>query len=255
MFTEYEEMLLNMKPAPFQALHRGFVINCAGEDYFSSCIHPLYDRNQDMEEKISSCEEFLERLDIDPAFRIIFEKSYQRFDEELYRRGYEKAGQGLVKALDIKNLQEELFTFASFIQNGVFFEESLKDIWINDRVYLMEMRGEQKSLFIDSVSRVPLKAAYFTLVEQNVLLGQGLAMFSGDRMLIHSVVINKKYRRLSYGRRLLMSMLSFGLRSGARRAIADIDYRNANGLRLFEKVGFTDLYPYGYRMKRREKLQ
>lgn len=255
MFTEYEELLLNIKPAPFQGVHKGFVIHCGGEDRFSSCIHPLYSRNQDMQEKISSCEEFVERLGIDPAFRIIFEKGYQRFDEELYRRGYEKVGQGLVKALDIEKLREELFTFASFIQNGVFFEESLKDIWVNDRVYLLEMREDRKDLFVDSMSRVMLKSAYFSLVDQNVLLGQGLAMFSGDKMLIHSIVINKKYRRLSYGRRLLMSMLSFGLRGGSKIAVTDIDYRNTTALKLFEKVGFEDLYPYCYRMKRREMKQ
>lgn len=249
MFIKYEEMLLNIRPAPYQLLNQGFLINFAGRDLFTSSVHPLYERNVDRERKIDSCERFFKAQDMAPSFRIVFQKDYQFFDEELFRRGYEKTGQGLVKQIEIKKIQDELFTFASFIENGIFVDEILKEFWLSEHYYLMNFDEEQELIFEDAINRVPLKAVYFTFVEQNTLLGQGLAMFEGNTMIIHTLVINEKFRNLSYGRRLLMSMLSYGLRSGAKKAITDIELNHSVAMKLFDKVGFEDLYAYWYRKK------
>lgn len=249
MFIHYEEKLLNAKPAPFQGLNHGFVMNFAGSEAFTSSIHPLYERNEYAAEKIDSCQDFCKEKGMDPCFRIVFQKDYQAFDDELFRQGYEKVGQGLVKHLDIHTVQKELFTFASFIQNGVFVEEELKEFWISEHAYLMDLDKEEEELLIDSVAKSPLKTVYFTFVEHNTLLGQGLAMFQGETMVIHTLVINPKFRALSYGKRLLMSMLSYGLQQGAMEAIADIDTKNVPALKLFHKIGFDDLYAYCYRRK------
>lgn len=255
MFIECEEMFLSTKIAPLQAIHKGFILNLSGSDYFTSSIHPLYYRNENTGEKIHSCERISVGTGIDPCFRIVLFKEYQPFDEELFRRGYERIKQGIVKHIDIKSIQDELFTFASFIQNGVFVEESLKEFWLSEYSYFMGFDKLQEELFVRRTDRVLHKTVYFTLVEQNTFLGQGIAMFEEETMILDSLVINPKFRNLAYGRRLLMSMLSFGLRNGALRAIVDLDAKNVPSLKLFSEVGFEDFYPYYYRFKNRQKIK
>ena len=250
MFIKYEELLLNSKPAAFTTLYEGLIINYAGINQFTKSIHPLYDRRNNIHERIASVEAILANYNQIPEYRIVFQKDYQEFDEELFRNGYERSGHGTVKMIDIKPLQNELFTFANFIQNGVFIEEEIKDFWLDDFSYLMNYSQVEDKIFRDSIKRLIVPCSTFTLIEENTLIGQAYATFQENYMIINSVVINKKTRNLSYGKRLLMSMLSYGLKRGAEIAIADVDYLDTAGNKLFDKVKFEDIYGYCYRIKR-----
>ena len=250
MFIKYEEMLINSKPAPFTTLNEGFIINYAGFEQFTSSIHPLYNRDKDLKSKITECEEILKTYNIIPEFRIVFQKDYQPLDEELFRHGYERNGQGTVKMIDIKSLQNELFTFANFIENGIFVEESIKDFWLSDHSYLMNLSSEHDRIYRSCIKKLIVKAATFTLIEENTLIGQGFVTFQKEFMIIGNIIINPKFRTLSYAKRLLMSMLSYGLKKGAAVAIADVDYENTPANRLFSKVKFEDIYGYCYRIKK-----
>jgi N-acetylglutamate synthase-like GNAT family acetyltransferase len=152
--------------------------------------------------------------------------------------------------IDIKPLQNELFTFANFIQNGVFIEEEIKDFWIDDFSYLLNYSQVEDKIFRDSIKRLIVPCSTFNLIEENTLIGQAYATFQENYMIINSIVINKKTRNLSYGKRLLMSMLSYALKRGAEIAIADVDYLDTAGNKLFDKVKFEDIYGYCYRIKR-----
>ncbi len=250
MFIKYEEMLLNSKPAAFTTLYEGLIINYAGIDQFTKCIHLLYDRKNNTKNKIINVEAILLKYNQMPEFRIIFQKDYQEFDQELFNHGYEKNGHGTVKMIDIKALQNELFTFANFIQNGVFIEEEIKDFWIDDYSYLMRYSQQDDKIFKSSIKKTIVSCSTFTLIEENTLIGQAYATFQENYMIINNIVINKKTRNLSYGKRLLMSMLSYGLKKGAEIAIAYVNYNDSAGNKLFDKVKFEDIYGYCYRVKR-----
>lgn len=108
----------------------------------------------------------------------------------------------------------------------------------------------EDKIFRDSIKRLIVPCSTFTLIEENTLIGQAYATFQENYMIINSIVINKKTRNLSYGKRLLMSMLSYALKRGAEIAIADVDYLDTAGNKLFDKVKFEDIYGYCYRIKR-----
>ncbi len=249
MFIKYEELLLNSKPATFATLYEGFIINYAGIDSFTKSVHPLYDIKNDIQKKISTVETILSKYGQIPEYRIIFQKDYRELDEALFKNGYERIAQGTVKLIDIKPLQNELFTFANFIQNGVFVEEGIKDFWLEDFAYLMNYSQKEDKIFRSLVKNLIVPCNTFTLIEENTLIGQAYATFQENYMIINNIVINKKTRNLSYGRRLLMSMLSYGLKMGAEFAIADVDYSDTAGNKLFNKVNFEDIYGYCYRRK------
>ena len=250
MFIKYEEMLLNSKPATFTTLYEGTIINYAGINQFNNCVHLLYDRKNNIQSKIAQIESILLKYNQVPEYRIIFQKDYQTFDDELFKHGYEKNGHGTVKMINIKALQNELFTFANFIQNGVFIEEEIKEFWIGDYSYLMKFTEIEDKLFRSSIKNTIVPCSTFTLIEENTLIGQAYATFQNNVMIINNIVINKKTRNLSYGKRLLMSMLSYGLNKGAEIAVADVNFNDVVGNKLFDKVKFEDIYGYCYRIKR-----
>ncbi len=253
MFIKYEELLLNSNPAAFTTLYEGLIINYAGINQFTKSIHPLYDRKKNIYERITKAEIIVSKYNQIPEYRIVFQKDYQEFDEELFKNGYERNGHGTVKMIDIKPLQNELFTFANFIQNGVFIEEEIKDFWIDDFSFLMNYSQSEDKIFRDSLKRLIVPCSTFTLIEEDTLIGQAYATFQENYMVINNIVINKKTRNLSYGKRLLMSVLSYGLKKGAEIAIADVNYLDVAANKLFNKVKFEDVYGYCYRIKRTNK--
>lgn len=251
MFIKYEEMLLNSKPAPLTSIFEGFMINYGGFEKFTQSIHPLYGRdNKGTHEKTLRCEDIIKSRGFESRYRIVFQNDYKELDEELFKSGYERESQGTVKGIDISNLQRELFTFANFIQNGVYVEEELKDFWLSDYSYLMNIAEYDTKALADSIRGRLSKFVYFTLIEENILLGQGYVTFQEEFMIINNIIINPKYRRLSYGRRLLMSMLSYGFKQGASIALADVFYDDIPSNKLFQKVNFEDIYGYCYRVKK-----
>lgn len=75
MFIKYEELLLNSKPAAFTTLYEGLIINYAGINQFTKSIHPLYDRKNNIHERIASVEAILANYNQIPEYRIVFQKT------------------------------------------------------------------------------------------------------------------------------------------------------------------------------------
>lgn len=249
MIHTCEELLFNVNTSYYTAMHSGFLVDYINIDR-PCCIYAMSDKRSKLTERINSIEYTLRKNRLAPCYRLVSHGDFQQLDSVLLRNGYEMSDQGSVEFIELEHLRRELFTFASFLQNGVYIEEQLLDVWLEDFMYLHQYNDDYYRVFKNNMTRSYSDFVYFSLVEEGRLIGEAYAAIDRDIMIIKDIVIQEEYRGLKYGHRLLMSMLSFALKQDCKSCIIEVNSRNTVAVRLLNSVGFRTLYQYWYRIKK-----
>ena len=77
----------------------------------------------------------------------------------------------------------------------------------------------------------------------------GLSVQQEDFIGFYDIVVAKEQRRKGYGGRMMDGLLAHGQRNGARMAYLQVMLNNPPALRLYEGLGFKEVYQYWYRVK------
>ncbi len=77
----------------------------------------------------------------------------------------------------------------------------------------------------------------------------GLGVLQAGYIGLYDIAVAPELRRRGYGQRLVESLLAWGKGAGAHTAYLQVMLNNAPALRLYEKVGFREIYQYWYRVK------
>lgn len=243
-----EEILLNSDPSVADLFENDFLIKMLSNQH-PCMIHAIGDKKTSLADRIEYIEGLLSKKRRKPVYRILYTEEYRMLDEELFKQGYEKVNEGSVKYMDIRKIQKELFTFAAFIQNGVFAESSLESFWVDRYREFHGMKAEQLNIFVDNMRRSQEDFYYFTLMQQNTMIGLAYAAMDRGIFAIRDVVVAPRYQGLSYGRRLVMSMLSYAFKNEIEHVIIPIDVENEAANKLFNRIGFENAYHYWQRYK------
>lgn len=248
MIKVCEEIMLNSDPSFADRFENNFLVRFLTNQY-RCIIYAIGDKRNSLAERIQYIERLLKEKGENPNYRILYTEEYRRLDEELFKMGYEKVEEGTVKYMDIGKIQKELFTFASFLQNGVFIEPKLERFWIEQYREFRGLGEMQKEVFIDNMKRSREEFCFFTLMEENKMIGQSYASMDKGIFHICDVVMDPRYRNLAYGKRLIMSMLSYAYKNDIEHVIAPVEMDNEPANRLFADIGFEDAYHYWRRIK------
>lgn len=66
---------------------------------------------------------------------------------------------------------------------------------------------------------------------------------------LYDIVTDAAFRSRGYGEQLVLNLLQWGRSGGATHSYLAVALRNAPALRLYAKIGYTELYRYWYRVK------
>ncbi|MGL5439074.1 MAG: GNAT family N-acetyltransferase [Filifactoraceae bacterium] len=248
MVPIYEEMLFNSAPPTVTYLQNGFLVSMFN-DKMPCTLYAVSDKKSNLKNRILMNETTLEMQNYRPCYRLVETEDFSDLESTLQHLGYKKTEQGYVVGLEIKNLQKELFTFASYIQNGVFVDTDFTNDWFEDYVCLRNLKQEWANLISTNVQNSKLNRYYFTLVEEGTMIGMAYALSDRGMLIIKDIILNAKFRNLKYGRKLTMSILSFALNKGADKVLAEVDSENVPALKMLRNIGFSMEYRYWYREK------
>ena len=77
----------------------------------------------------------------------------------------------------------------------------------------------------------------------------GLGVCEGDKVGLFDIVTEPSQRGKGLGQQLIAGILAWAVDNGAQTAYLQVMLNNEAALRLYEKLGFREIYQYWYRIK------
>lgn len=164
-------------------------------------------------------------------------------DAVLAARGYERIEESLTMIAPVGG---------HAIDPSVRLAPAVHDAWCAGFAAVSDWsRGENECHRALLVRANALAAA--TLVEDGQAIGFGIGSIAGDRLCLFDIATVAPARGRGVGRRLVASLLAWGAAADASEAVLQVLATNAAARRLYATLGFSDAYPYHYRIRSGEQ--
>lgn len=239
----FEEISNNAWPALQTMQYDGWLLRFAGGvTKRSNSINLLYPSAVDPEIKISFCEKIYNEHGITPCFKITPAADPIGIDKLLDRRGYYIHSRISFQYLDISGISGEPI-------RDVHIETELNESWIGHFIRMNDFDPARKPVYIAIMRHVMTPKCLISLVRDRKTIGVGLGVLEGDHIGLFDIVVAREYRNTGLGYLIVENILRWGRHNGASTAYLQVLSDNGPALRLYEKMGFKELYPYWYRMK------
>lgn len=237
-----EEASLNAWPALRQVLVDGWVLRFAnGYTKRANSVNPLYPSSGDLEANVAACEWIYRDQGLPPVFRLTPPFAPAGLDELLERRGYRYADPTYVLHLDLRERPAESGSSAEL-------REETLDAWFPVHSALVGVSAETQAKHRAILDAVVPRRLFAFRREDAEAAACGLGVLEGDLFGLFDLVTAPERRGRGHGAALVAGMLEWARERGAAHAYLQVVEANAPARRLYEKLGFGELYRYWYRI-------
>lgn len=238
----YEELQMNALPSLQTYLYDGWVLRFAdGFTNRANSVNPVYEGIEDVNCKISKCQELFNNRGLKPTYKITPFTFPDNLDWLLEERGYRKIHNTSLQILSLHNYRE---TGVSSVITKNSFDES----WFN---YYCTFNGisEKNSCICRKMLNSLIPETIYTLLQvENEIIACGMAVLESNYLGLFDITVSENYRNKGYGSKLIDSLLSIGKEHGAKKAYLQVMTNNEPALNLYKKFGFHEVYQYHYRV-------
>jgi GNAT superfamily N-acetyltransferase len=265
MIRTLEELSMNAWPALQTMLSGGWVLRFAnGYTRRANSINPIYPSTRGVEEKITACEELYRAKNLRVVFKMTRAVFPENLDEILDQRGYAAEAYTSVQVCDLRSIAppptRDALLSESLTQVALRRETELATPpaafnlyddarWVDDYCRLNAIAAQHKATMTQMLNNIAPARCFIALKEQEQVIAVGLGVAENGFVGFFDLVTDEKFRGRGFGTQLILSLLDWGKQRGARRAYLQVMLGNAPALRLYEKLGFRELYQYWYRVK------
>jgi len=236
-----EEASLNAWPALQLKLYDGWVLKYAeGYTKRANSVNVLFNSNIDLHEKVAVCERFYTGKGLPPVFRLTSFNAPSGLDQLLEQRGYRQVDQSHVLCMDLVGryfLQET---------GAVMRDEELPE-WLHIYARLSGSTVERQQTHGKILEAIPTRRYPVTVTVEGRAVACGLGVLEDEFLGLFDLVTAIGERGKGYGARLITGLLNRAIAEGARYAYLQVMGRNTSARRLYERLGFRELYHYWYR--------
>ncbi|MBN1427473.1 MAG: GNAT family N-acetyltransferase [Anaerolineae bacterium] len=240
MIRTLEEKAMNAWPALQVVLYDGWIVRFAdGYTRRANSVTPLYASNQDTEEKIRLCEHFYSQRGLKTTFKMTSESTPAGLDALLAGKGYQVDALTSVQTLALSDLES--------VDCAAKLEETLSEAWLSAQCRLGKLGDRQKAIQSRILQHIAPPACFASIDVDGEVVACGMGVLEDAFLGIFDVVTAEAHRRHGYGKQLMLHLLGWGWRSGAKTAYLQVMLNNPPALSLYEKLGFSEVYRYWYR--------
>ncbi len=243
MITQLEELSMNAWPSLQTLLDDGWVLRFAsGYTRRANSIHPIYASMRDINEKIAACAEMYRARNLRVVFKMTRAAQPEHLDEILERKGYASEAPTSVQVLDLRAVPPPT-------HRDVLLSEWLTQEWVGDYCRLNAVVVQHQATMRQMLANIVPARCFIALRAAGRVVAVGLGVAENGFVGLFDLVTDEEFRQRGLGTQLILNLLDWGKHNGSSRAYLQVTLNNSPALRLYEKLGFREVYQYWYRVK------
>jgi ribosomal protein S18 acetylase RimI-like enzyme len=237
---ELESAANTAMPALTTRAYDGWALRfAAGYTRRANSIHPLYASNLDLDEKLRYCEEAYRAENLPVVFKLTPVHYPPNLDQALEERGYQQDAPTLVQTCELPQVPPKVAMHGA---NGLSQE------WLEAYQTLNQVPAQHYETLQVMLMSIAHTTWYGVLHDdKGEIVALGLAVLQGSLVGIFDVIVAEHARQQGLARQLMLMLMSWGRKQGARRAYLQVTQSNIAAQALYGKLGFQTAYPYWYR--------
>lgn len=242
---QIEELSLNNWPALSTLLYDGWVLRFAeGFTKRANSINPIHDSTWDVDGKIEQCERIYAANQLPEVYKITPFVRPGNLDGVLANRVYSVVDITSVQTLRLDSLAEpKPYT--------VQIDELATDAWIGLFCRMNRMDLRYKPVMERMLSNIRTPKGFITLFSDGEAVSCGLGVIERGYIGLYDIVTDERYRNRGFAEQMILHLLHWGKANGAGYSYLAVVAENAPALRLYSKLGYSEIYKYWYRVKNR----
>ncbi|MFQ9638933.1 MAG: GNAT family N-acetyltransferase [Eisenbergiella sp.] len=272
----YEELALNAFPVLHTEVYDGWILRFSeGKGYQGNCISPLYLSTKSYEDKINYCENKFKEKGLPCVFKMT-PNVPSALDQQLAMRAYEQEDKTYIMECSLMEEPEsypasdrkktETGTQESSIsgKTEIRLSRKIDDNWLEAFVGMgcfRSMEGMNQNICQDT-ARSMLTAirnpVYCAALYENgsqkspgKIVGCGLGVVEDNIIGIYDIRVDSGFRQNGIGARICRAIMEEGRKEGACKAFLNVAASNYPALRLYQSLGFEEVYTCWYRVQNR----
>ena len=239
-----EELSLNAWPAPQTVYDDGWVLRF-GEGYTrrANSVNPLYTPFSRLDDHIRRCERWYRARNQDVVFKMTPLALPKELDKVLMRYGYKEEAITSVQTVDLSQIA------APDGKQNIVLTRELSDEWLDLFCGLRGIEARYMGIMRRIISRITPASAFGVLYVDETPAAVGLAVAERGYVGLFDITTHPEMRNRGLGEQLILHLLQWGKTNGATHSYLQVKTNNPPALRLYEKLGYAELYQYWYRVK------
>ena len=238
-----EEISLNAWPSPQTVYDDGWVLRFAeGYSRRANSVNPLYTPYSDLNEHIRRCEKWYRARKQEVVFKMTPLALPKELDRVLARQGYREEAITSVQTADLDHLDAPE-------EKNVVLTNTLSDEWLTLFCHLRDLDKRYMGIMRQIISRITPAAAFAVLSVDQKPAAVGFAVADRGYVGLFDITTHPEVRNRGLGQQLILHLLQWGKTQGATHGYLQVMTNNAPALRLYEKLGYSEVYQYWYRVK------
>lgn len=238
-----EELSLNHWQPLSTLLYDGWVLRFAnGYTKRANSINPILYSTGDLNIKIKECEKIYSSNHLLTTYKITPFTSPANLDDILEGMGYSLVDTTSVQTLALNNINEPLLT-------SVQISETLTTEWLVNFCRLNNVNGEYKTVMERMLNNIRTTKGFISLYYEEQVIACGLGVIEREYIGLYDIVTDPDYRNRGFGEQMILNLLKWGKENGAKYSYLAVVLNNEPALRLYSRIGYSEIYKYWYRVK------
>ncbi|WP_274364120.1 GNAT family N-acetyltransferase [Paenibacillus thermotolerans] len=238
-----EELSLNHWQSLSTLMYDGWLLRFAdGYTKRANSISPIYGSSLDLRHKIQECEKIYTANQLRTTFKITPFIHPYNLDKVLEEEGYDQIDLTSVQTRRLDQIQAPEF-------QNVKIDDRIDAEWIQMFCRLSGLKGNHMATIERMLSNIRTKKGFISLYHNKQVIACGFAVIERDYIGLYDIITDQSFRNQGFGEQMIRHLLQWGKDNGARSSYLAVVANNLPAIRLYEKLGYSEIYQYWYRVK------
>ncbi|WP_339239602.1 GNAT family N-acetyltransferase [Paenibacillus sp. FSL R5-0517] len=238
-----EEISLNHWQPLSTLLYDGWVLRFAkGYTKRANSIQPIYYSTLDVHEKIEECERIYASNQLSTIFKITPFIQPDHLDQLLQDKGYAVVDLTRIQTRSLDDIKEP-------VHQAVQIDEKLTIAWLDHFCRLNKVNNLQRETTELMLNNIRTKAGFISLLLDGQVVACGFGVIERGYVGLYDIITDANFRNRGLAEQMILHLLHWAKENGATSSYLQVVANNAPAVKLYAKLGYSEVYSYWYRVK------